>query len=300
MFQKIVLVDNTGLHSWALDKLQEFSSNTISNYTTDPNTDEEIISRIGDAEAVFVSWRTPISKAVLKACSNIKYIGMCCSLYDPDSANVDVRFAQENNIVVKGIKDYGDEGVIEFIISEIIQLAKGLNGLMWKEEPVELGSQNIGIIGMGTTGKMLARTLRFFGANVYYYSRTPRPELEKENIHYLPLQELLQKVDVLSTHLPKHSEVLSSKEFEIFGTGKIIINTSLGLTFDKDAFIDWVSKSGNFAIFDGEGFKPYQAELSTYSNVILRNCTTGWTKEAKVRLSNRVIENVKVYFANKK
>jgi len=47
---------------------------------------------------------------------------MCCSLYDEDSANVDIKIAKLNNIEVRGVRDYGDEGLIEFIISELIRL----------------------------------------------------------------------------------------------------------------------------------------------------------------------------------
>ncbi len=295
MFEQIVLVDNTGLHQRALDDLQSLSQNTIINYTTDPTSDEETQNRIQNADAVFVSWRTPIGAKILESCPKIKYIGMCCSLYDPDSANVDVRYAQTKQITVKGIKDYGDEGVIEFIISETIQLLKGLGGSQWKPEVEELGQQKVGIIGMGATGKMLARAFRYFGADVYYFSRTPKPELEKEGIRYLNLKELLQNTDIISTHLPKHSNMLGNVEFELIGSGKILINTSLGLTFDKDAFDTWISNQTNFAIFDGEGIKPHYDEYNKCSNVIIKNTTTGWTKEAKVRLSKKVIENVQSY-----
>ncbi len=37
---------------------------------------------------------------------HLKYIGMCCSLYDENSANVDIITAGKNNISVKGINDY--------------------------------------------------------------------------------------------------------------------------------------------------------------------------------------------------
>lgn len=297
MFNKIVVVDKAGLHQWAIDELQELSVNPIVQFEDDPGKDEITLERIKDADCVFVSWRTPIRENVLKQCSNIKYIGMCCSLYDSKSANVDVDYANQNNIVVKGIRDYGDEGVIEFIISETIQLIKGLGKNMWRNEPVELTRRKIGIIGMGTTGLMLANRFAAFGAEIFYYSRRRNREADSLGYQFLPLNELLHTAEIVSTHLPKKTSLMGEEEFKHFGNGKILINTSLGLTFEKNAFEQWIEKEGNFAIFDGEGIKPHANSFSKYDNIIASSLTTGFTKEAKVRLTQKVLENVKEFAA---
>lgn len=114
-FNKIVCVDRTKLKDWALEELQKYSEDKIQNYTDYPESREEIIKRIGNAEAIFVSWHTAIDEDIIKNCPSLKYIGMCCSLYDDESANVAVKFARANEVVVKGIRDYGDPGVVEFV-----------------------------------------------------------------------------------------------------------------------------------------------------------------------------------------
>ena len=43
---------------------------------------------------------------VIERCPNLRYIGMCCSLYSEESANVDIAFAREKGIKVLGIRDY--------------------------------------------------------------------------------------------------------------------------------------------------------------------------------------------------
>lgn len=82
----------------------------------------------------------------------IRYIGMCCSLYDERSANVDIPAARARGIEVRGVRDYGDEGVAEFTLSELIRLLKGLGPHQWQSEPIELQQRKLGIIGMGATG----------------------------------------------------------------------------------------------------------------------------------------------------
>ena len=75
------------------------------------------MKRVGDADAVLLSYTSQINRYILERCPNVRYIGMCCSLYSPESANVDIRYANERGITVTGIRDYGDEGVIEYGIS---------------------------------------------------------------------------------------------------------------------------------------------------------------------------------------
>lgn len=299
MFKQIVIVDYTGIQDWALTKLQKLSESPIRCFNTIPKDDDEIVERIGDADCVFVSWNTQLRSNVLSSCNNIKYIGMCCSLFDAESANVDVAYAKENGIEVRGIFDYGDEGVIEFILSELIQLLKGIGEYQWKEEPVELTNRSIGIIGLGTTGKMLAKALQVLGADVYYFNRSRKLDAESEGIKYLPLKELLEECEVLSFHIPKNSNVLAKNDFNNFGNGKILINTSLGLVFDKQGFEKWIEQDDNFFISDACGLGVYTNELSSHRNIIFKDQVSGWTFEAKGRLSKKVLDNVLAFVADK-
>ncbi|TRX70590.1 NAD(P)-dependent oxidoreductase [Carboxylicivirga sp. M1479] len=295
-FEQIVILDDTGLQNFALEHLQTLSNQTIRSYNNVPLNDEEIIKRIFNADCVFVSWNTPINSSVISQCTKLKYIGMCCSLIDEESANVDVRYAKEQGIIVKGVRDYGDEGVAEFIVSELIQLLKGLGKHQWKNEPIELSKRKVGIIGMGATGLMTAQRIQAFGADVFYYSRTLKAEAKANNIQYLPLDQLLENCEIISFHLPRNTKVLQHHHFELLNNDAIIINTSLGLPFDIEPFEKWLKKEGNFSIFDICGFGQYQQELMKHNKLIYTNATSGWTKEAKERLSQKVMDNVQAYF----
>lgn len=291
-FNKIVCVDNTGLEKWALNKLGDLSFNNLEIHKDYPKGNQTIMNRIGDADCLLVSWNTPIEKEVIEYCPNLKYIGMCCSLYDESSANVNIEAAREKGIVVKGIRDYGDEGTIEFIISELIGLLKGLGKYQWKDEPVELIGKKLGIIGMGATGKMLAKRANAFNMDVYYYSRTRKPDIEKNGVKYLQLDELLGEAQILSTHLPRNTKILGEREFKLFGDNKILINTSLGPTFDITSFLTWVDRPGNYAIFDKSGMENHQKVFLNKSRIITSEKVAGWTREARSRLSEKVIENI--------
>ncbi len=299
-FNKISIIDNCGLTSPEIEKISMLSNQTISIYHDFPETEKETIKRIGNSDCVLVSWQTKINAYILRQSTSLKFIGMCCSLYDESSANVDIAEARKLGIEVKGVKDYGDEGTVEFIFAQLIYLFKGLGKHQWKSEVVELTNKSIGIIGLGTLGKMVAKTASYFGMKVFYFNRSRKYELEKEGLTYLPLNELIKSCDIITTHLPKNTILLTEQEFQNKKNNSILINTSLGLTFEKEAFVKWINNNKtSFAIFDADGVGDFGTEFLKYDNVILSTQFAGFTSEAKKRLSEKVFNNLTNYLERK-
>lgn len=296
MFKKIVAIDNVGLNKWGENELQNYSKEVKLYYDT-PQDNSEIIKRIEDADCVLVSYTTNIDKEVIENCPSIKYIGMCCSLYDEKSANVDISCAKEKGITVLGIKDYGDEGVVAYTVSELLRLMHGFVQSQWKVRPSELTNEKVGIIGLGTTGYMVAKALQAFGADIYYYSRTRKPNAEAEDMKYLPLHDLLKTVSILSTNLNKNTVLLYEDEFKAFGHGKILINTTLGPTFSVEALKNWLNNGDNYYLSDGAGIMNC-GELRELKNVIVVDKVSGSSYQCTERLSKKVLDNIKNYLNN--
>ncbi|HHX70999.1 MAG: D-isomer specific 2-hydroxyacid dehydrogenase family protein [Miniphocaeibacter sp.] len=293
MFEKLVVIEPVSLIPEAEKKLYDYAKEVII-YNDIPKNAEEIIKRIGNADGVLLSYTSNIGKDVLDKCSNIKYIGMCCSLYSPESANVDILAANEKGIVVYGIRDYGDEGVVEYVLSELIRYLHGFGEKQWKELPLELTDLKVGVIGLGTSGRMIANTLKYMGADLYYFSRTRKKEEEEKGIEYLPLDALLKHVDVIFTCLNKNVILMQDKEFESFGNGKIMFNTSIGPSHDIDALKSWLSDGSNEFFCDSLGALGDE-ELLNHPNVNCMNVSSGRTKQAFDRLSEKVIENIEKF-----
>jgi phosphoglycerate dehydrogenase-like enzyme len=202
-FTQITMIDDCGIKEPIVQKISELSKSPLAIFNNTPGSKEEIIQRIGDSDCILLSWKTSISKEILQACPSLKFIGLCCSLYDEKSANVDIAAARELGITVKGVRDYGDEGAAEFIFAQLVYLFQGLGQYQWKADAAELKGKSIGIIGLGTLGGMVATMAGHFGMKVFYYNRNRKAEAEQQGITYLPLQELLATCDVVTTHLPK-------------------------------------------------------------------------------------------------
>lgn len=290
MFNKLVAIEPVKLVPTAEEKLEEYAKEVIL-FTDVPTNDEEIIRRIGDADAVLLSYTSTIGKLVLDACTGIRYIGMCCSLYSEESANVDIRTAREKNIIVTGIRDYGDQGVVEYVVSELIRYLHGFGDKQWQELPVELTKLKIGIVGLGTTGKMIAAGLQALGGDLYYFSRSRKPEQEAKGIQYLPLKELLQTVEVVCTCLNKNVILLHEEQFTWLGNHKILFNTSIGPAHDVAALTNWLAHGDNEFFCDTAGGVGDDALLS-HPHINCLRVSSGMTKEAYDRLSEKVLGNI--------
>ena len=297
MFRKIVAIDNILISPAAEKELDRFAA-SVKLYRDSPASDEETIRRIGDADCVLVSFKTAISRRVIEACPGIKYIGMCCTLYSERSCNVDIAAARERGIRVCGVRDYGDEGVVEYAVSELVRFLHGFGGDCWKRGRCELGGMTVGIIGLGVTGLMCARAFRFFGSEVRYFSRTRKAEAEAEDIAYMELDKLLSACDAVITTLPRNTILLHREQFGILGNGKILMNTSIGPTFDTEALKEWLDANPDSRYFcDGTGMGTLQKELEGFSNVIYTPVVAGSSRQSTERLSRKVLANIEAFLA---
>jgi len=295
VFAKIVCVDETRLTPEGMEALRRLSRGEPRCYVDVPASEGEALARIGDADCLLVSWKTPITGRILRSSRDLRYVGMCCSLYDSASANVDIGTARELGIEVRGVRDYGDEGVVEFIFAELISLFQGLGGRQWGDEPVELTGRTLGIIGFGTTGRMVAEAACRFGMEVLYYSRTRKSALEGKGVSFAPLMELLSRADAVTTHLPRNTCLLDAGSFAAMKPGAVLVNTSLGPTFDVPAFCDWIRRSGRYAIFDADGASGYAEDLAKYPGVRVFGRSAGFTADARRRLTEKVLGNIRSY-----
>lgn len=196
MFKKIVAIEQTYMVLEAVEKLYGMASEVVL-FNDTPKTDEEVARRIGDADAVLLSFTSRLTRAAMEKCPNIKYIGMCCSLYSKESANVDIEYAESRGITVKGIRDYGDDGVVEFIISEIVRIFHGFGQKPWYGRPKEINGTKVGILGLGKTGGMIADAMKFFGAEISYVARSEKEEARAKGYRFLPVKELLSQSEII-------------------------------------------------------------------------------------------------------
>lgn len=291
-FRKLVAIEPVSLIPSAEEKLNDLAEKVVM-YDDIPTDDDVIASRIGDADAVLLSYTSRLEKPALEKCPEVKYIGMCCSLYSPESANVDIRYAQSRGITVTGIRDYGDEGVVEYVVSEIVRLFHGFGQQAWEDMPREITGLKVGIIGLGKSGGMIADAMHFFGASVSYFARSEKQWAKDKGYVYRPLKEVLADSEVVFCCLNKNTVLLHEEEFKALGNRKILFNTGLSPAWDEEPFLKWLEED-NLCYCDTTGALGGE-HLLEHPKVRCMKVSTGRTRQAFDRLSEKVLANIENY-----
>ena len=291
-FRKLVAIEPVSLIPSAEKKLNDLAEEVVM-YDDIPTDDDVIASRIGDADAVLLSYTSRLEKPALEKCPAVKYIGMCCSLYSPESANVDIRYAQSRGITVTGIRDYGDEGVVEYVVSEIVRLFHGFGLEAWEDMPREITGLKVGIVGLGKSGGMIADAMHFFGASVSYFARSEKQWAKDKGYVYRPLKEVLADSEVVFCCLNKNTVLLHEEEFKALGNRKILFNTGLSPAWDEKPFLKWL-EGDNLCYCDTTGALGGE-HLLEHPKVRCMKVSTGRTRQAFDRLSEKVLANIENY-----
>ena len=134
----------------------------------------------------------------------------------------------------------------------------------------ELEGKAVGLVGLGHIGQQVARRLRAFDTHVIYYDpyrRSPQEEAAM-GIQYVPLDTLLETVDVVSLHVPLNDSTRYLIDAQALGRMKlqaILINTCRGEMLDEPGLIDAL-RQGRIL---GAGLNSQEREPSEPTNPLL-------------------------------
>lgn len=310
---KIVLLDgctiNPGDLSW--DALAKLGDLTV--YDRTPNDRDEVIRRIGSAEAVYTS-KVTVDAAVIDACPNLKYIGALATGYNI----IDVEAASARGIVVTNVPKYSTPAVAQFTIALLLELAchtghhdaavkegrwcSCQDFCFWDYPIIELSGKTMGIIGFGHIGRAVGRLASALGMRVLASGSRPCPEGEAIAT-YVDLDTLLRESDVISLHaplFPSTKHIINSDSIAKMKDGVLILNTARGPLIHQGALADALN-SGKVAgagldVVDAEPMLP-DNPLLTAQNCILTPHIAWASKEARQRLISVVAENLRRYQA---
>ena len=311
---KIVILDGHALNPGDLsyDCLRQFGE--LSTYDR-PDSEEEDIERIGDAEIVVMN-KTPISRATIDACPNIRLIAVLATGYNV----VDCAACAKLGIPVTNVPTYGTAAVAQFTMALILELCHrvGLHNhdvhtggwvnancfTYWLTPQTELVGKTLGIIGFGSIGKAVGRLAKAFGMKVIAYNRSQSEE-GRQIGEYVDLDTLLTQSDIVSLHCPLFPEtekIINAESIAKMKDGAMLINTSRGPLVDEQALADALN-SGKLrsAAVDVVCHEPMDADCPLLS---CKNCLItphmAWAPvESRQRLLDTVVENIRAFLAGK-
>lgn len=306
---KIVVLDgyclNPGDLSWSgMDALGEL-------VVYDRTSPSELMERSADAE-VLITNKTLITAENMAALPKLKYIGVLATGYNV----VDIEAAKARGIVVTNIPAYSTASVAQMVFAHILNITqrvrhyanenrqgrwtKNADFCYWDTPLMELEGKKMGVVGFGNIGQATARIAQAFGMEVCVYSSKPQFALPS-GVKKMELDELFAGCDVVSLHCPLTSDTKEMVNAERLGKMKsnaILINTGRGPLVNEQDLADALNE-GRIA---AAGLDVLSVEPSTANNPLLsaKNCFItphiAWaTKEARTRLMNIAVQNLKSY-----
>jgi lactate dehydrogenase-like 2-hydroxyacid dehydrogenase len=115
------------------------------------------------------------------------------------------------------------------------------------------GGKIFGIVGLGRIGQKVAKIARDLGFKVIYYSKAPKPEIEKSlNIYQVSLEELIKTSDIVSIHVPayKAENLIDENLISSLKEKAIFINTADGNSVDQLSLTNRMINKQTFSYLD--------------------------------------------------
>lgn len=312
---KIVVLDhpreNPGEIDWS--ELERLGETRI--YSRAPA--DRLAEIVGDAEVVFLN-KSPLTREVIEACPNIKYISVIATGYN----TVDVQAAAERGIPVSNVPSYGTGAIAQHAIALLMEITnhvayndaevrKGRQGeeagdwCFWDHPSIELENKTMGIIGLGRIGQYVARAAVAFGMKVVAFDKFESDEMKKIGVEYVELYALLGASDVISLHCPLFEDtkgIINRESIAKMKDGVIIINNSRGALIDGEALAEALVSGKVYAA----GLDAMATEPPSLDDPLLKapNCFItphiSWAAlECRQRLVKYSIDNFKSYLAGK-
>lgn len=311
---KIIILDsyteNPGDLSWK--PLEELG--TLEVYDRTSFVESPVIAeRIGNADIV-VTNKTPISKATIDKCPNLKAIAVLATGYNV----IDYNYAKEKHIPVMNVPAYGTASVSQYSIALLLEIchhighhsntvfegkwSNNIDWCYWDYPLIELEGKTIGIIGFGRIGQAEGRIAKALGMNVIAYD-IHESDSGKEIGTYKDLDYLFANSDVISLHCnltPENTGIINKQNIAKMKDGVILINNARGQLLVEQDVADALN-SGKIA---GAGLDVVSTEPIKADNPLLKakNCIItphiSWApKESRQRILDMTADNIRCFIS---
>ena len=240
----------------------------------------------------------------------LKFLGVCRNSLD----HVDVEAATAQGVVVVNTPGRNAHGVAELTMGLILSLARDMPNLnsyvkdgRWENpvEPyitnrgVELRGKTLGIIGLGTIGRTVARLAKGFGMKVLAHDPLIANSGGKTSgVPLETLENVLRLSDFVSVHTPNGPDtegLLDRDRLGLLKRGSYIVNTAAYTIIEEGALVEYLT-AGHIAgvALDVHRTHPIHpsSPLLGLKNVILTPHIGGATDGTVERQSNAMVDDI--------
>lgn len=272
----------------------------------------EIIDNIQDKDAIISIFSRNIDRDIIEAGVNLQVI----SNYGVGFNNIDIKTASEHGICVCNTPNSVRKPTAELCLGLMLSLGRRIaecNHRLRTEESFKWGvmenigtgiyNKTLGVVGMGSIGKELARLASVFNMNILYHNRKPMPKdvENKYNVTYVEMDYLLRNADIISLHTPLTEEthhLIDKEELEIMKPDSLLINTARGAVINEEALVAALKNNmiagAALDVFENEPM--IHKELYNLNNVIIVPHIGTASIDSRVEMGREASQNIISYF----
>ena len=265
-------------------------------------TEEELIGLLQGIDGAIVS-TDPFTARVIQAADRLKVISRTGVGYDA----VDVPAATARGVIVTTTPGVNRHAVADWALALILccarkvpeNLAEVRQGAWTRYEGMDLDGKTLGVVGLGTIGKEVAKRAKAFGMRLLAYDLVQDlPFAEGQGIVYVSLEELLRQSDFVSIHCFLNAatrHLINATRLGLMKPTAFLINTARGGIVDSEALYQVLHAKriagAGLDVFEGEPLRA-DSPLRSLDNVYLSPYCAGSTEDARKRSGTMAAENL--------
>lgn len=264
-----------------------------------------------------------VNDAVIKALNrfSVKLIALRASGYD----NIQYSNSSSYNIRVVNVPQYSACAVAEFTVGLMMSINRKIhkahiqtinrNFSLENLMGFDMCEKTIGIIGLGSIGRSIAKILRGFGSRVLVYDvKVDHDFVKVHQLQSVELETLLRESDIITLHTllnEKTKHIVNADTIAKMKDGVILVNTARGGLIDTNALISSLQsgKVGAAALDVCENEQKYYhkdyshkvvgddniSRLLMFPNVLMTAHQASLTEEAFTNMAKTTFENIKEF-----
>ena len=268
---------------------------------------EELLDTIGDYDGLTVRSATQVNAELLERADKLKVVGRAGIGID----NIDIHACTKRGIVVMNTPFGNAITTAEHAMAMMLSLARHIPQAnestqegKWEKSRfmgMELTGKQLGIIGAGNIGSIMAKKSIGYGLHVQAYDPFLTEErADKLGVKKVDLDTLLETSDIVSLHVPKTPEtanIISASAINKMKPGALLVNCARGGLVDELALLAALKsnhlKGAALDVYDVEPAK--ENPLFGLTNVICTPHLGASTVEAQEKVAMQIAEQISDY-----
>ena len=312
---KIVYLDR--ITAGPIDLKERFSK--YGEYIEYEDTDSsEIEERIKDVDVV-ITTRIKLGKKQFEKAEKLKLILVTATGFN----HIDVKSANEFGIKVANVSGYSTNSVAQLAITFLLNGLTPVNRYYdevkdgkwmditvpdYQKYPIDdVNGKILGIVGFGNIGKRVTQVAEILGMEVMVAKNTEKDNaktgsvIEKDGFLRYDLDEVLEKCDILTLHVPltdSTRNLINLEKMKKMKKSAVILNLARGPVINQeDLYFALKNKIIKSAAIDVTSVEPIEknSKLFELDNILITPHIAWKSEKSMIKLMDDVEKNLKLF-----